>query len=181
MATTEILHREMTGLRWLSIALAAGSVGLLGVTIVTRYPWRGGLVLLAAVGMLLANGLWEVYRLNRIVLTPERLVVGPEVFEPADIDIVFGVQPPLVLGPDEQHRVENETPLPAGGDVRIAGGSYGRRVGTAMVVLRDARTGQAVAVFSRMPEVLSRRLTTWLTTVPDTPAELVDPDEPAEN
>lgn len=179
--TTEILHKEMTGLRWLAMSLAAGVLVSLCVAIATGFPWRGGLVLLASVGLLLANAIWEIYRLNRIVLTPERLVVGREVFEPADIDIIFGVQPPLVLRPGEQHRVENETPLPPGSDVRIAGGSYGRRVGTAMVVLRDARTGQIVAVFSRTPEVLSRRLTTWLTDVPDTPVELIEPEEPTED
>jgi len=179
--TSRILHKEMTGLRWVAILLTGGGLVLLALSAAYGYPWRGGLVLVASVGIMLAWMIAEVHRLNRIVLTPDRLVVGREIFAPADVDVVFGVQPPLVLRPDEQVRVENDIPLPLGHEIRIAGGSYGRRIGTAMVVLRDARNDQLVAVFSRRPDLLSRRLTHWLTAVPDTPVDLVDPDEPTED
>lgn len=173
-----ILYTEMTTLGWVAMLLGGGGVALLVFAAAVGYPWRGGLVLVGCAAILLAWMTAEVHRLNRIVLTPEQLVVGREVFTPADIDTVFGVQPPLILRPGEQHRVENENPLPPGHEIRIAGGSYGRRIGTAMVVLRDARNDQLVAVFSRRPHVFDDQLTRWLRAVPDTPAELIDRDQP---
>lgn len=174
--SAKIIYREMVGLGWLAGALCCVCIGLIGVAIAAGYPWRGGLVLVGALGLHIAWVLWGIYRMNHIVLTADRLVVGREVFTPRDIDIFFGVQPPLVLRPGEQGRVEEAWPLPPDGDVRIAGGSWGRRIGTATVVLRDARTDQAVAVFSRHPHELSEHLGDWLTAIPDTPAELIDPD-----
>jgi hypothetical protein len=176
----EVIRREFAGVQRTALAcLVAGGALLVG-GIATGLPdvLRALAGLAGIVCLFLAWLLYGIYRMNRIVLTPDRLVVGRESFVRGDIDIVFGVQPPLVLLPDQQHRVEDLIPLPPGGEVRIVGGSWGRRIGTAMVVLRDVRTGQALAVFSHRPTVLSDRLTAWLTAVSDTPAELTDPDEP---
>lgn len=174
--SAEVIHREMVGLRWLAIALGLGCGGVITLAIATNYPWRGGLVLLAAIGVHVAWVIWGIYRMNRIVLTGDRLVVGREAFTLSDIDIFFGVQPSLVLQPDETDRVEEAWPLPPNSEIRIAGGSWGRRIGTTMLVLREAHSGRTVAVFTRHPDLLSQRLEAWLTAIPDTPASLVDPD-----
>lgn len=154
---------------------------LFAVAITTDYapPILGLYGVLGFVALCAAWVAIGIYRMNRIVLTRDRLIVGRESFVRSDIDIVFSVQPPIVLDPGEQHRVEDLIPLPAGGDVRIVDGSWGRRIGTAMVLLRDGRTGRTLALFSRQPDTLATRLTAWLTTVPDTPAELIDPDDPS--
>jgi hypothetical protein len=178
--TAQIIHREFGALRWaIAVATAAGAA-LLAVAIATTYPAtiRGLCGMLGIVGLFVAWFAVGIYRMNRIVLTDDHLIVGREVFTRDDIDPLFGVQPPVLLAPDEQHRIEDLIPLPAGGDIRIVGGSWGRRIGTATVLLRDATSGQLLAVFSRQPRLLDQRLTRWLTAVPDTPAEITDPDEP---
>jgi hypothetical protein len=176
----EVIHREFGALRWV-VAVTAGVGGaLLVVGMTTTYPAavRGACGMLGIVGLFAAWFMLGVYRMNRILLTADRLIVGGEAFHRDDIDAIFGVQPPLLLTRDEQHRVEDLIPVPEGGDVRIVGGSWGRRIGTALVLLRDARSGQLLAVFSRHPRMLDDRLTAWLTAVPDTPAAITDHDDP---
>lgn len=176
--STGVIYQEMVGLGRLAATLCGGCLALIAVAAATDYPWRGGMVLLAAFGLQVAWVVWGIYRMNRIVLTPDRLVVGVEAFAPSDLDVFFGVQPTLVLRPEEQERVEEAWPLPPDGDIRIAGGSWGRRIGTATVLLRDARTEQTLAVFSRRPVLFTEHVATWLTAVPDTPAELVERSSP---
>jgi hypothetical protein len=145
------------------------SAGAIVIAIATDYPWRGGLVLLGIVVGMIAFMVEGLHRTNCVTLTPECLVVGTETFRRDQVDGLFGAQPPLVLDPDEQARVEEQWPLPPDADIRIAGGGWGRRPTMRMVVLREADTQQLVAVFSRHPRDLDRRLAAWLGELPDTP------------
>lgn len=104
--------------------------------------------------------------MNRIRLTSTHLVVGSERFRPSDFNFSFGVQPPLVLAPDEQAEIESRWKLSNDQRFRIAGGSWGRRIGSAMVVLQESDGQGVVAIFTRRPHVLDPLLTKWLETVP---------------
>lgn len=46
--------------------------------------------------------------------------------------------------------------------MRIAGGSWGKRIGTHMVVLKEDATGDLVAIFSRDPVWFQDHLERWL-------------------
>lgn len=145
------------------------SIGVSSVRLQRGYPLKGGLVLIAIVLFIVMHHLAAIHRWNRIELTPTRLRVGKETFRPADFDFTFGVQPPLVLSPDDEERVEEEWKLPPGHDLRIAGGSWGRRRGTSMIVLREADTQQVVAIFTQNPQTLDQLLIEWIETVPEPP------------
>ncbi len=165
MTTEMVLHREFHQLgRAVWIAGATG-VTMLIVAAADGLPmdgwrsWTGFIGLLVILASAMARG---IHQMNRIVLTETQLQVGGDTFVPADFDFAFGVQPPLVLSVEEQERVEEDWPLPPNAFVRIAGGSWGRRRGTSMLVLKLAQSERLVAVFSRKPAVLDRLLTEWL-------------------
>lgn len=166
-----VLYREFHTLRWLVWTLAGVSVGLVVFATARGYPLNGGLVLMAITVFFVMQHLAAIHRWNRIELTPASLRIGKETFQPADFDFTFGVQPPLVLSPGEERRVEEEWKLPPGHELRIAGGSWGRRRGTSMVVLREADTQKVVAIFTRNPQTLDPLLTEWIETVPEPPRE----------
>lgn len=166
-----VLYREFHTLRWLVWMLVGISLALVVTATAQGYPLNGGLVLVAIVLFFLTQHLAAIHRWNRIELTPTRLTVGKETFGPADFDFTFGVQPPLVLSPGEEQRVEEEWKLPPGQELRIAGGSWGRRRGTSMVVLQEADTQQVVAIFTRNPQTLDQVLTEWIETVPEPPRD----------
>lgn len=67
-----------------------------------------------------------------------------------------------MLSPDEEERVTEEWKLPPDHELSVAGGGWGRRRGTTMVVLREANTDRVLAIFSRHPEKLDAVLTEWL-------------------
>lgn len=158
----KVLYREFHTLRWLVWTLVGVSVVLVVIATVQGYPLNGGLVLVAIVPFFVMQHLAAIHPWNRIELTPTSLRVGKETFRPADFDFTFGVQPPLILSPGEEQRVEEEWKLPSGHELRIAGGSWGRRRGTSMIVLREADSRQVVAIFTRNPQTLDRLLTEWI-------------------
>lgn len=164
----DVIHREFHTLRWMAWALWTLFTTLVVIAAVNDYPLNGGLVLVAIILFFISQPLAAIHRWNRIELTPSRLRVGKETFTPADFDFSFGVQPPLVLSPGEERRIEEEWKLPPGHELRIAGGSWGRRRGTSMVVLRETDSRQIVAIFTRRPRVLDDLLTEWIETVPET-------------
>lgn len=173
--TEKMVYREFHTLRWFVWSLNGLSVVLVVIAVVNGYPLNGGLVLVAIVIFFVTQHLAVIHRSNRIELTPSSLRVGKEMFRPDDFDFVFGVQPPLVLSPDEEHRIAEDWPLPPDHELRIAGGSFGRRLGTSMVVLREAGNRQVVAVFTRNPWILDQLLTEWIESVPEPP-----PDPPGD-
>ena len=144
--------------------MALAGVGLVVATSsgLPMTGWRGWLGFYSLLVMMAGFFGYGIYQLNRIVLTPSRLRVGREVLERSDVDFRFGVQPPLVLSPIEQDRVEEDWPVPPDADMRIVGGSWGRRRGTSMLVMKEAGSGQLLAIFSRRPKQLDRALTEWL-------------------
>ncbi len=160
-----VIHREFHMLGrgvWI-----LGGVALAGLIVAASNGlpmtgWRSWLGFGSTFVILACAVAYGTYRMNRINLTPSQLVVGRETFERSDFDFGFGVQPPLVLSVDEQNRVEEEWPLPPQADMRIVGGSWGRRRGTSMLVLKARETGQLLAIFSRRPAELDRALTAWL-------------------
>ncbi len=170
MGSNTIIHQEFHQLGRAVWALGAAALVLLIVAASNGLPmsgwrsWAGFGSVMLLLGCAVAYG---IHRMNRITLTRQQLRVGGETFDRADFDFAFGVQPPLVLSVDEQERVEEEWPLPPQGDMRIAGGSWGRRRGTSMLVLKLARSGQLLAVFSRRPADLDRALTEWLERPPE--------------
>lgn len=171
LVADKVLYREFHTLRWVVWGLGGVSFVLVAIADVYGYRKYGGLVLTAIVIFLMIQPLAAIHRWNRIELTPSRLRVGKETFRPGDFDFTFGVQPPLVLSPGEEQRVEEEWKLPPGHELRIAGGSWGRRRGTSMVVLREADSQRVVAIFTRKPQLLDRLLTEWIETVPQPPGE----------
>lgn len=156
------LHEEFTTLRTLALALAGIAVAMMVIDNLTGYAARGWPTFLGVVMLMIAYVLWGIHGYNRILLTPGRLRVGREVFTPDDFDRFFGVQPPLLLSPDEQEVVEEEWPVPHDADMRIAGGSWGKRIGTHMLVLKEDATGDLVAIFSRDPVWFQDHLERWL-------------------
>lgn len=160
--TGTVRYREFHTLRWLTWGLGGISVVLLVYSILEGAPLGGWLVLGAFVGFFAAQFLAAIHRYNRITLTDTTLRVGKETFERSDFDFTFGVQPSLVLSPDEEERVAEEWKLPPDHELRVAGGGWGRRRGTTMVVLREANTDRVLAIFSRNPEKLDAVLTEWL-------------------
>ena len=165
--STERIYREFHGLGWLASALGVVGVVLFAVSSLIDESIGGWLAVAAILVVFPMLFLGSIYRMNRIVLTSTHLAVGSERFQPTDFEFSFGVQPPLVLAPDEQAEIESEWKLPVDRGVRIAGGSWGRRVATAMVVLQERDGGDLVAVFTRHPQVLDPLLTEWLETVPE--------------
>lgn len=167
----KVLYREFHTLRWVVYCLIGLSVVLVVVAVLNGYPLNGGLVLIAIVIFLSMQHLAAIHSSNRIELTSSSLRVGRETFQPADFDFVFGVQPPLVLSPDEEHRIEQDWPLPPNHELQIAGGGAGRRLGTSMVVLRGADNQQVVAIFTRNHRILDRLLTEWIESLPEPPQD----------
>lgn len=166
-----ILHREFHSLLWVSLGLLTTGFGLLVVSVALDHPLGGGLVVIGIVALLVGAMAEGIHRMNCIELTRDRLRVGRDSFVRADIDGLFGVQPSLVLAPEEQARVESEIPLPPDADIRVAGGGWGRRLGTHMVVLREAESLRLLAVFTRHPRRLDRLLSAWVGEVPDRPPD----------
>lgn len=171
-----IVYRELVGLRSVTWGLGIASAASMAVAAGDQHVAGGWLVLASIFGFFLVYFLSGIYRMNRIVLTRRSLLVGAERYQPEDFDLLFGVQPSLVLTPEEQHRVECDTPLPPNHEVHIAGGGWGRRIGTTMLVLRTADQRRLIAVFTRDPVTLDRLLTEWLERVPD-PSEVPTVDE----
>lgn len=165
----DILYKEFHMLRWLVWGVSVASFGVLFYAISREAPANGWLVISGFVGFFVAQFLAAVHRVNRIALTESHLRVGKETFERSDFDFNFGVQPPLVLFPDEEERVNEDWPLPPDQHLRIAGGAWGRRRGTATVMLREAGTRKVVAICTRHPLQLDDRLTEWLETPPEEP------------
>ncbi len=158
----DIIYREFHVVGRLAIATAGLGVALF-VAFFFVGPPVGGLLLLAAIFSIFpAMHLAGVYAASRIVLTPRRLRIGSETFGPADFDFVFGVQPSLVLAPTEQTELESRFKLSDQDEFRVAGGSWGRTIGTEMMVLREADSECLVAVFTRRPEILDPLLTQWI-------------------
>jgi hypothetical protein len=166
-----VIYREFHTLRWMTWTLSALGLLLLSYAISRDAPSDGRFVLGAFVALFVGQFLAAIHRVNRITLTPSRLRIGKETFERSDFDFSFGVQPPLVLSPDEASRVEEEWKLPPDHELPIAGGGWGRRRGTSMVVLREAHQSCIVAIFTRRPLELDARLTSWLEIPPDTSSE----------
>lgn len=171
LVADKVLYREFHTLRWVVWGLGGLSFVLVGIPAASGYRENGGLVLVAIFIFFIMQHLAAIHRWNRIELTPSRLRVGKETFGRDDFDFTFGVQPPLVLSPGEEQRVEEEWKLPPGHELRIAGGSWGRRRGTSMVVLREADSQQVVAIFTRNPQIMDQLLTEWIETVPEPPGE----------
>lgn len=165
----DIVHRELHSYLWVALGLGALSISLLVTSSLLDHPLGGSLVLVGVASLLLAAMAEGIHRMNCITLRPDGLTVGRETFSRGDLDALFGVQPSLVLQPREQDRVEEEWPVPPDADIRIAGGAWGRRRGTYLVVLREASTQDLVAIFSRHPATLDRHLTAWLREFPDSP------------
>lgn len=163
----DVIYREFHNLRRLAWALAVLGFILLVIGFVIDPSFSGLLVVAAIFLVFPILFLASIYRMNRIVLTPTSLDIGSESFRPADFDFTFGVQPPLVLSHEEQAEIESRWPLPADSELRIAGGSWGRRVGTAMIVLQETDHAGVVALFTRHPAVLDPLLTEWIETVPE--------------
>ncbi len=167
----DVLYREFRTLARLAWSFGSLSVLLVVVSSASDHIFQGLLALAAVLLVFPVLHLRSIYRMNRIVLTPSRLKVGTESFQPADFDFTFGVQPPLVLLPKEQAQIESPWPLPPDHELRIAGSSWGRRIGTAMVVLRETDSRRVVAIFTRHPEVLDPLLTEWIEQPPDPPED----------
>lgn len=167
-----VIYREFHNLGRLALGLGILSLTMFILSSVVEQPAAGWLAVMAifTVFPLLFAG--SIYWMNRISLTPTHLVVGSETFDRSDFDFSFGVQPPLVLNPDEQAEIESRWKVDPNSGLRIAGGSWGRRIGTAMVVLRQSDGRGVVAVFTRRPEVLDPLLTQWLETIPETGDDL---------
>lgn len=160
------LYREFHNIGRLALGLAVLAVALLAAGSVVEGSAGGFLIVTAIFLLFPVLFLGGVHRMNRILLTAERLSVGTESFRRSDLDFSFGVQPPLVLSPAEEAEVESRWPLPADHELRIAGGSWGRRVGTSMIVLREAGGVSLIAVFTRRPDILDPLLTEWIEAVP---------------
>lgn len=154
------------------LGLATLSALLVVIATLNDYPLNGVLVLTAIIIFFVLQHLAAIHRWNRIVLTRTTLRVGKETFRPGDFDFTFGVQPSLVLAPEEDQRVTEEWKLPPDHELRIAGGSWGRRRGTSMIVLRETDSRRVVAIFTRHPEKLDPLLTEWLEAMPDPPGNL---------
>lgn len=142
----------------------AGVLGIAALVAETAFgsPFGGvgALVgILAALGAYLA---WGIIARNRIRLTPGRLEVGRESYAPDDFDRWFGVQPRVLLSPEEQARVERDSPLPADAAIRVAGGGWGRLPGTRLVLVRELASGDVLAIFSRQPEHFATELAAWM-------------------
>lgn len=163
MADT-VLYREFYTLRWLTWGLGIVSIALLYYAMIDETPAAGWLVIGAFVGFFVAQYLAAIHRVNRITLTESHLRVGKEIFERANFDFTFGVQPPVVLSPDEEGEVQEDWPLPPDDELRIAGGAWGRRRSTRMLLLREADKSCVVAIFTRHPLELDEILTGWLET-----------------
>lgn len=157
-----VIYREFQNLRRLAWGFAALGVLLLVTGSFVDGPVGGWFVVTAIFSVFPTLFLAGVYRMNRIMLTSNRLEVGTESFRSSDFDFSFGVQPSLVLSPQEQAEVESRWPLPEDHEFRIAGGSWGRRLGSAMIVLREVDRTYLLAVFTRRPEVLDPLLTEWI-------------------
>lgn len=168
----DIVYRELHGYLWVALGLGALAIALFLSSSLLDHPLGGSLVLVGVLFFLLAVMAEGIHRMNCITLRPNGLTVGRETFSRDDIDALFGVQPALVLQPEEQDRVEEEWPVAPDATMRIAGGSWGRRRGTHLVVVREAATQDLVAVFSRDPATLDRHLSAWLRELPDSPAGL---------
>lgn len=167
MAAESALHQEFQCLG--RTVWTAGTLAVVGLAVAASEglpmtSWRSWLGFGSLLVVMASAVAFETYQMNRIVLTPTRLRVGRELFQRADFDFRFGVQPPLILSVEEQDRTEEEWPLPPDADMRIAGGSWGRRRGTSMLVMKEAETGRLLAIFSRRPAELDRALTAWLET-----------------
>lgn len=164
-AVGDVIYREFQGLGWLAFSLGVVGVVLLVVSALVDQSIGGWSAVVAILVVFPVLFLGSVYRMNRIRLSPTHLVVGSERFQRSDFDFSFGVQPPLVLAPGDQAEIESRWKLAADRGFRIAGGSWGRRVGTAMVVLQERDERGVVAIFTRRPQVLDPLLTEWLETV----------------
>lgn len=166
----DVIHRELHGYLWIALGLGALSLAAFVTSELQDHPLGGALALMGIVAFLLAVIAEGIHRMNCITLRPDRLTVGRDTFRRGDIDALFGVQPSLVLRPDVQKRVEDDWPVPHDFAIRIAGGGWGRRWGTHLVLVRETATQDLVAVFSRDPAALDRHLGAWLQQLPDTPS-----------
>lgn len=165
----EVIHREFHSLLWMATTLAVVAVTSITVAVARAFPARGGLVVAGIVALFVAYFAHGIHRMNRITLTDDRLTVGRESFERADLDGLFGVQPSVLLDVDEEEQVTSQFPLPPHDDIRVAGGGWGRRAGTRMVLVRETETQDLLAIFSRRPQELDQHLSAWLGHVPPTP------------
>ncbi len=165
MADETTTHREFHRLGQAVFILAPSCLALIVVAGSGGQPlsaWRVAALFAAVLGLMASYLGFGIWRMNRIILTPSQLTVGRDEFVPEDFDFSFGVQPPLILTPEQQRRIEEDWPLPPDTGVRIAGGSWGRRRGTRMLILKDAKTDELVVIFSRDSGALDKLLTAWL-------------------
>ena len=157
-----LLHQERAAAPWIAAALAATAAALILVDVVTGWGLLGWGLLAGPFVLIVAAFFWGMARYYTIRLTPSRLIVGRAGYAPHDFDPDFGVDTDQCLTDEERAIIESPMPPKGDAEVRLAGGGFGRPIGTKLLVLRLMGDGTRLVVATRHPARFGSLLGDWL-------------------
>ncbi len=160
--TDGALHTERFGDGRLALALAAAAFALVIVDVATGFALQGWGVVAAPFVLIVAVFFWGRARYGRIELTEANLIVGRDGWKPGDFDAAFGVRSIDVLTDEERAHLESPLPIPKRASIRMAGGAFGRSIGTDVLVLRLVATEQRLTIGTRRADELGPLLDRWI-------------------
>lgn len=164
-----VLHQERAAAPMVAAVLAVVAAALIVVDLATGWGLLGWGLLAGPFVLIIAAFFWGMARYYTIRLTPARLIVGRAAYAPHDFDREFGVQTEDGLADDERAIVESPMPAKHDAPVQLAGGGFGRPIGTKLVVLRLAGDGRKLVVATRHQARVRPLLDEWLVQEPSEP------------
>jgi hypothetical protein len=158
-----LLHEERAAAPKIAVAIGLVALALVAADAATGFALKGWGIVASPLLLVSAATAWSLARYNTIRLTPNQLVVGRATYVPIDFDTGFGVRTVEALTNEELALVNSPMPIPRHASVQIAGGGWGKPIGSGVLVLRPVGSETKLAITTRHVDELGSRLGEWLT------------------